>query len=68
MQLQQPVMQLPQQQPMMYAQNGYMVAGAPGMMMYQDHQPHHRPKLREDNPPMDKYLDGAFCTYSFYYG
>lgn len=59
-QLQQPIIQV--QQPMgMYSQNGYMMAGGHGMGMYPG-QVRERPKLREDNPPLDKYLDGAFCT------
>ncbi|PVG02619.1 hypothetical protein CPB86DRAFT_780031 [Serendipita vermifera] len=47
----------PQQQMPVYGQPQYVVQGQP--MMYQAPQVRERHKSREDNPPLDKFIDGA---------
>jgi hypothetical protein len=44
-----------------YAQNPYVMTGQPGM--YPGHG-RERGKAREDNPPLDKWLDGGACEPS----
>ncbi|CAG8712297.1 16707_t:CDS:2, partial [Acaulospora colombiana] len=48
----------PQQQMPVYGQPQYVVPGQP-MMYPQQQQVRERHKSREDNPPLDKFIDGA---------
>jgi hypothetical protein len=49
----------PQQQMPVYGQPQYAVQGQHAM--YQQQQVRERHRMREDNPPLDKFIDGAVC-------